>query len=90
MQRICLRPPCSTISFLNFTPSSVSLETRDSKSSTVKTNLNHPPGLGLAPSGIGLDADAFGPATHSFKSPWTRIAIAGPYCCSSLKPSCET
>ena len=43
----------STISFLKRTPSAVSLETTDSKSSTIKTNLDQPPGLGIAPSGIG-------------------------------------
>ena len=65
-------------------------ETKDSKSSTVKTNLDQPPGLGVAPSGMGRDADAFGPATQSVKSPCTKIAIAGPNCCWSSKPSFDT
>ena len=52
--------------------------------------MDQPTGLGIAPSGMHLDADDFGPDTHSLKSPCTKIAMAEPNCCSSSKPSFET
>ena len=33
-----------------------------------------------------FDAEAIGPATHSVRSSFTRIAIAGPNCCFSVNP----
>ena len=56
-QRICLPPGPSIISFLNCTPFCFSRATSDSISSTEITIRFHPPGVGLAPSGIAREPE---------------------------------
>jgi pimeloyl-ACP methyl ester carboxylesterase len=85
--RICLPPGPSRISLRNATPRWRRVATSPARSSTSSTKRFQPPGSGLRPSGMGFEAEAAGPASQSVRSARARIAMAGPNCCLSSKPS---